>query len=899
MTEKNPFANRCEDVARISREAIDWINNPENAELVGMRKKNISTHLRRSARRAERLERSAKTKMSVSVFGPSQAGKSFLVSILARPQNGRLVADFDDPEGKLDYIAEINPAGDGESTGLVTRFTTTKTTTPPHFPIQLNLLTESDIVRILINSFFEDGDQSEHPPDSDFLKSHFEQHGRIKHSSSTGGFSFEEVYEIQDYVDNFFGKTAYAAGLKGFWEEAAELIPNMTPDERGALLSITWGGYVPLTELYVKLAKALSKINHSEVIFVQLAAIQPRETSIIDVNTLAGLFVAENEDMLSVQTADGQTRNLNRAIITALAAELVLPMLEQPSEFFSETDLLDFPGARNRFEQPLSVTLEKPEETLVNLLLRGKVAYLFDRYVENQEITSMLLCVPDSNMETLSLPNLINRWIELTHGITPDDRAKTDCILFFVLTKFDKHLIDSASAAEDYVRFERRMDASLLKGFGKISTSWVHQWTNTKPFENCFWLRNPYYPIEALIDYEDGNEISIIPEKIDRIAELKAGCLQVDAVQTHFKDPARAWESALELNDGGASYLVEELTKVCKPQSKINQIGIQIEAVASEIHRELTQFYVSSDIEKYIEEKREAAMRIIDGLELTLSNHRFGAFLNALSVDQETIQYRISRVPASIRIRSATTSEAITQVTDTNRPTKTGASVQRPRRPGALDRPTRVVNSVTETKNNQNKQEQKNPTIQMMTPEVFQAETAINIWIETLKQLRDDENQLKIFQLNQEIAGELVNELIYGINRIGIRDQIIQDLKKISFGLTVDRTAPSASIVCSERINDFVATLGANQLPRNQVPRIDLGNDTTRLPFEPRTGANTADKIPAQPRSTANETWTDWVYMLESLFVENAKEGQSETINIEQNLRVGNILSRLEDKVIN
>ena len=895
MKEKTQFTKRCADVAHISRDAIEWVNHPENAELVGMRKKDISTHLRRNARRAERLEKSAKTKMSVSVFGPSQAGKSFLVSILARPQNSRLLADFNDPQGPLDYIADINPAGDGESTGLVTRFTTHKTTTPSHFPIQLNLLTESDIARILINSFFEDGDQSEPPPDSSSLISHFEQYGRVNHSSSTGGFSFEDVYETQDYVDNFFGKTAYAAGLKGFWEDAAELIPLMTPLERGALLSITWGGYAPLTDLYVKLATALSKIHYPEVIFAPMVAIQPRETSIIDVNTLAGLLAPDNEDMLSIQTADGQTESLNRATITALAAELVLPMLEQPSEFFSETDLLDFPGARNRFEQPLSVTLQKPEETLTNLFLRGKVAYLFDRYVENQEITSMLLCIPDSNMETLSLPNLINRWIELTHGVTPEDRAKTDCILFFVLTKFDKHLIDSASAAEDYVRFERRMDASLLKGFGKISTSWVHQWTTTKPFKNCFWLRNPYYPIEALINYRDGNETSIIPEKVDRIAKLKAGYLQVDAVQTHFQDPDRAWESALKLNDGGASYLVEELTKVCQPDVKLNQIGVQIEAVACEIHQELSQFYVSSDIEKHIEEKREVAMRIIDGLELTLSSHRFGAFLNALSVDQDTIQDRISRVPASIRIIDATTNEAIAAPFNPHRPT--GTSAQRPKRPDRTDRPIRALETMEDTAHAEDKRDQKQSIVQMMTPEVFQAETAINIWVEAMKQLRDNESQLKTFHLNRELISELINELVYGVKRLGIRDRIIQDLKAVSFGLTVDRNAPSASIVCSEGINDFVATLGANDIQRDQVPRIDLGNGNSRFPFEPREGADITDTLTAQPRATANETWTDWVYMLESLFVENAKAGQSGSINIEQNQRAGDILSRLEHKV--
>ena len=153
--------------------------------------------------------------------------------------------------------------------------------------------------------------------------------------------------------------------------------------------------------------------------------------------------------------------------ICALAAELVLPMRDLPSEMFAQTDLLDFPGARNRFEQDLATAFAKSDAILPELLLRGKVAYLFDRYVQNQEITSMLLCIPDSNMETVDLPGLVQNWIAATHGATPEQRAGQDCVLFFVLTKFDKHLGDTAAEGGDETRFERRMQASLLEKFGK------------------------------------------------------------------------------------------------------------------------------------------------------------------------------------------------------------------------------------------------------------------------------------------------------------------------------------------------------------------------------------------------------------------------------------------------
>src|SRR5690606_29833062 len=111
--------------------------------------------------------------------------------------------------------------------------------------------------------------------------------------------------------------------------------------------------------------------------------------------------------------------------------------------------------------------------------------------------------VPDSNMETLDLPGLVENWVGLTHGTTPELRARTNCILFFVMTKFDKHLGESAAGGGDETRFERRIQASLLEKFGRNKDAWVEEWTPGIPFRNCYWLRNPNYFVDGLIDYDD------------------------------------------------------------------------------------------------------------------------------------------------------------------------------------------------------------------------------------------------------------------------------------------------------------------------------------------------------------------------------------------------------------
>jgi hypothetical protein len=102
---------------------------------------------------------------------------------------------------------------------------------------------------------------------------------------------------------------------------------------------------------------------------------------------------------------------LPRSEVTALIAELRIVISEQPWDFFQHTDLLDFPGARSREQiKDLPAFLETGD-ALQSLFLRGKVAYLFERYCAEQELTSMLLCIGPSNQEVKTLPEMVYDWI--------------------------------------------------------------------------------------------------------------------------------------------------------------------------------------------------------------------------------------------------------------------------------------------------------------------------------------------------------------------------------------------------------------------------------------------------------------------------------------------------------
>lgn len=149
-----PLAKACHDTSALANAGERWLADDANATSVGRERDDLIRFTRRIARRAARLERAARRPMCVGVFGPSQAGKSYLVEVLARPHDGALRAHFDGVPEPLDFLAEINPIGEKESTGLVTRFSAGRTSPPPPqgVPVRLRILSELDLVKVLANT---------------------------------------------------------------------------------------------------------------------------------------------------------------------------------------------------------------------------------------------------------------------------------------------------------------------------------------------------------------------------------------------------------------------------------------------------------------------------------------------------------------------------------------------------------------------------------------------------------------------------------------------------------------------------------------------------------------------------------------------------------------------------
>jgi len=619
-------------------------------------------NLRRLGRNLKSYAEAAGRKTGVAVFGPSQAGKSTLISALGRGPSGSLKADFGTQS--LDFAMQINPEGGNETTGLVTRFSLVPARPSPDQdkPVCLKLFSEMDLVKILANTFFAEGKGASRIVEDDLT---LEVEALAAGSASSGAeLPLDDLEDLAEYVTRLAppDQSAYGQMLaRVYWDRALRLAGRpLAPEGRAKLFSFLWGGLAPFTEVYMRLYQALAGLGFPETAFCGLTALFDEEAgrkfTVLHVNRLDGLLDDGPPDEgkagppVKVVSAEGRTAVLSRPVLSALIAELYVQVKERPGETLDHSDLLDFPGYRAREKlENLDEDLRKPE-ILKNCFLRGKVAYLFERYKARREIAAMLLCIGSSVQDNPDLPIIVSDWIRDTHGETPAARrAGRPVSLFVVLTKFDQHLLRGTSSTDTVTRWETRLNASLLDFFKGYD--WPRKWSESagraEPFNNVFWLLNLSYASSFLELEETDDQGSKLyrakgprPDQAAWIEEVRQGYLKSDLVAAHIHRPEEAWGAVMKAPDGGVGYILEHLNPVLADSGLLAaQLAGQARRAAEAAEGVLRPWYRGAGSEKEMDIKKQSAKELaLYLLDLARKKPRFGELLRDLQLGDDECQ---------------------------------------------------------------------------------------------------------------------------------------------------------------------------------------------------------------------------------------------------------------------
>jgi hypothetical protein len=878
------LAQDCEALAVAASEGVVWLKGASaQSPTVAQQAPSLVGELQKVRNQSRKLARAARRRMCVGVFGPSQAGKSYLVSILASRDGRPLQARFADRS--YDFLREINPPGNRESTGLVTRFGLGLSDTSAEFPVRVRLLTQTDIVKILGNSFLLDFDHQKaefEGPDGAAIRKRLAELRAKAQPAPVGDLESDDVLDLIEYFDTFFA--GVTAELRtDYWREAIDLAPRLSGRDRARLWSILWYDFQPFTELYLTLYEGLQKLAHAPEALLGMDALIPREKSIVDVLTLDRLG-ADADDTLLVRPrqADGRSSSdarLPRSLICALTAELNVAIAEKPWEFFDHTDLLDFPGARSRLKLASLEDVAKTKgvaegaNPLRELLLRGKVAYLFQRYSAERELSAILLCIPDGNQEVRDLSDMMTAWIDQTIGATPADRAKQKNALFLVLTKMDREFEQKAGETEEsrHLRWSARLGNSLVNNF---RGEWPLNW-NGRPFDNTFWLRNPTVIDERLMDYEAGREKGIADTFAQRAVELRRHFVENEDVRRHFADPARAWDEAFRANDGGVSWLVKNLIPVCDPAIKRAQVRGQLEVQIRRLVDRLAGFHSASDGDARAR-KRDLVHTVLRGLADVIQQQLFGELVAALQVADTALR------EIYFRIATARPSEENTTRNGKAQPAaapSTGAAVDL----GAI-----FADVFGEDAN------AKAPPPSGVLEDRAErfAREAADYWLENMRRVGADEKALSHYGVDRQHLGWLIDELIVGAHRLKLIDQLSHEVRALENAANAkwEEIAERQVRTASSALNGYVSALGFDKLPLDQRPGLPPNAPTRRVFENPTAMVDGIPQLSENPAPIYADYCKDWMRAFLQLAMDNVGYEGGREITAEQNDRLGAIL---------
>jgi hypothetical protein len=910
MTEKQVLAAACANAGKAITEALGWVRNDLNARRISSVRSTLDRELRRAFIEADRLAKALERPMCVGVFGPSQAGKSYLISALARRGTERVLVAFDDVTPGLDFVRQINPEGGQESTGLVTRFSMRRVPTPPGYPVAVRLLSQADVVKILGNTYLLDCElDDEKIPDEGDLNALVVKARTL--TSTTPGLSEEDIWDIREYFEQrqFKGEPIVRQlSAIGYWDTLQQLAPTLSTEGRSVLFSMLWGQIGDFTSVCTRLCKKLDELGNAADAFCTIDSLVTRNSdrfdrrldSIVNVVTLNTLGNPEDES-IDVCTATGRKAKLARADLTALVAELHLGLCSRPWDFFDYTDLLDFPGARSRLRIPnvrafLKTTTSSHDKAapLADLFCRGKVGILFERYNFERELTSILLCMGPGPAEVRTLPGMIKDWIDISHGETSAARATSETALFFVLTKFDREFEQAAGQSEDSSqRWTTRLESCLTKFFGQAH-DWPREWKPGRPFDNLYWLRNPNVFWPQILEYDSARrEVGIREIEKARIDKLRDEFLANAEVKKHFHDPGKAWDEAFRLNDGGVSYLADSLRPVCNPDIKLRQIEARLGILCGRIHDLLQLHYVPSAPGERLQKRIAVYHTLVRAIDEADQRDRLGIFIRRLGVEQSALYQ-------AVRARIA--------VQNPDQLRKRDVSARGQDAPRANGRT--------------HKSEQA-------------AEAAIECWTQGLYELSQDRFFALSVGVDSSALSEIRDELIAAERRRNLREKIAEHIR--ASNLTTDKPstfADKASIIAGWIINGFVSSFGSkppppvmtaaaseqrsrrgaldkllgkqpiselpskpSQVPdaREEVPRALRFDGSVEEIFRPHPPNPTPETLSAEPRLFRSQYLLDWGLAMEDAMRANVEGGIIGTPEERmQNEVLGRVLGQLE-----
>ncbi|MGN1281825.1 MAG: virulence factor SrfC family protein [Succinivibrio sp.] len=603
MADNRYTDNNLDKVASSCENIITWFDGVDDEKIKAQRNR-LEIDLCNLINESKAAHEVLPVKTTLGVFGASQAGKSYLVSTLASFEGDDLTAEFDG--GKISFFLHMNPTGsDTEATGIVTRFTkNAKSRNIKGFPFRVKVFTESDLVKILINSYFADlalktdnidyySEQNAYLSDRKNIEALFMDLEKDEYALK------DEINPVRDYdiisIAQYVQKKAEGCDLSDankypldceLWTKARKIVSKLNFAGRSRLFSVLWNNNAPFTRIFSTIGRQLLELEGATEVYVPVNCFvddpslpydrltKRRGGTLIDIGAIKSILDVTNDDSQSVDvciidsSGEEKIRKILFPTLAFAASELSFPL---PKESNADCfDVLDFPGCRSRKRDEVSKLGETGAKAadLTEYLRRGKVGYLFEQYCTRREIDVLLWCISVSKQQEVIDEQIdsISSWVNSNVGADETQRAKfAHSPLVGAFTRFDDCItLTIKDKQKDYDGIPKKL-ATALESFHR---GWLDSWVQGEPFHDFFFVRKPNIPdSDRLYNLDDtGKELSLldtenVKNQVEAYRERILACKEIKYVHKDPDGVARTVDEVLNPSDGGVNYLADYLRK--------------------------------------------------------------------------------------------------------------------------------------------------------------------------------------------------------------------------------------------------------------------------------------------------------------------------------------------------
>ena len=513
---------RAEQVENLATDLCDWLSehNPARraADLSPIAESDEFEVLQ-LRRLAGSLYTSAKVPVAAAAYGASQVGKSLFMGQVLKPRSENFCPiGGDETLGEpayyknLSFDDDLNPqCGANEATALVTRFTTKDRIgagASPDFPVMVRALTRVEWLRVLARGFHAECKTPTKTWQQGELEELFDDLYRRYPAGEVDRKWRMDLLDAFSYMRNvdrrgFQAKEAIVNGL----------LSRFALTEEGyvaAAAALFWDGWQSLTNLFVRVNAFLQRItigDQDPAIFAHWAAVrflldsqhskvhERPNSKVWNRVAWADIRLVQKDAYYVLDYQPGsEHRGEDQETIQAAMLELVVPVLphrlsDDWRKVIEQMDFLDVPGMkaiRAGVEQGKRTDAETIEEQM-EIVKRGKVSYLFERYTDELQIQTLLLLLRGGNLEVKAqMKYHVEKWGKSRYGEKVWPAGVQEESLFIGMTGIDEEFRNRAIFAEKSL-YDSRLN-QLLDTLGSVMNDFGG---HGKKFTNVFPVRYP------------------------------------------------------------------------------------------------------------------------------------------------------------------------------------------------------------------------------------------------------------------------------------------------------------------------------------------------------------------------------------------------------------------------